>query len=169
MKTRHGTWIATRFATFALLGAFMASASAQYIWLDEKGVKQFSDMPPPPSIPASRILKQPGSSRPASDGAQQETPANTPSSAPQTLGERNADFRKRRQEAAEKEKKAAEEAKQTADRAKNCERAQDYVRSLESGERISYTDKNGERNFLTDEQRASEMRDARQTLQDCRK
>lgn len=148
----------------ALCALCLSSAAfAQYVWLDEKGTKQFSDMPPPPTVPSSRILKQPnGSPAPAQDST-----ATTPKPE-MTAAERNADFRKRKAEQAEKEKKAADEAKAAEEKAKNCERARDFQRSLESGERIARTDKNGERSFLTDEQRAQELREAKRVLADCR-
>ena len=34
--------------------------AAQYVWLNDKGVKQYSDMPPPAAVPNQRILKSPG-------------------------------------------------------------------------------------------------------------
>lgn len=135
---------------------------AQYVWVDEKGVKQYSDMPPPPSVPASRILKQPG----AASQPTEPSPTNTrqePSTA-----DKNVEFRKRKAEQAEKEKKAAEEARLAAEKSKNCERAREYQRALESGERISRTATNGERSFLTDEQRTQELNEARRIVQECR-
>lgn len=139
------------------------TAFAQYVWLDEKGIKQFSDMPPPASVPANRILKQPGRSAAAAP----DTNA-APAKTEMTTAEKNADFRKRKAEQAEKEKKASEEAKVAAEKTKNCERARDFQRTLESGERITRADKNGERSFLTDEQRAQEVRDTRRILEDCK-
>jgi tRNA nucleotidyltransferase (CCA-adding enzyme) len=136
-------------------------------------VKQYSDMPPPPSVPASRILKQgvDAPSRPSVD----EAPATATQAAsaevvkpPMTIAERNADFRKRHAEQAEKEKKAAEQARITAEKKKNCEHARDYQTTLTSGERIAHTDRNGERSFLTDEQRAQEMKDVNRVLQECK-
>lgn len=155
--------------TVALSAVFSSSiASAQYIWLDEKGTKQFSDMPPPPSVPPSRILKQPAG-RPAalSQDSGEAKPA-APMSTEPTIAEKNAEFRKRKAEQAEKEKKAAEEAQRAADNAKNCERARDYQRLLDSGERIARTDKNGERSFLSDEQRAQESQENKRKLADCK-
>ena len=35
-------------ASLALSLLCPGTAAAQYVWLDEKGTKQFSDMPPPP-------------------------------------------------------------------------------------------------------------------------
>src|SRR5438093_1425528 len=54
-------------------------AHAQYSWLDANGTRVFSDRPPPPGIPPSRILKAPH--RP--DAAPVDTvPAVMPSTAP---------------------------------------------------------------------------------------
>lgn len=47
-------------ALFVAAGAIALPAQAQYVWLDARGVRQFSDRPPPPSVPDSRILKGPG-------------------------------------------------------------------------------------------------------------
>ena len=46
-----------RYTIALLLYVLAAGASAQYIWLNEKGRKQFSDTPPPASVPKHRILK----------------------------------------------------------------------------------------------------------------
>lgn len=150
---------------------FASIASAQYVWVDEKGSKQFSDMPPPASVPKNRILKQPGSMlRPASqaDGEAAGSSDTAAAKAPLTLAEKNAEFQKRRAEQAEKEKKAAEEAKQAADKAKNCERARNYQRALESGQRLAKANANGEREFMSDEQRSQEIRESNRILAECR-
>lgn len=157
-------------AAAAAITAFTAAgtALAQYVWVDDKGVKQFSDMPPPASVPANRILKQPGgksSAAPETNGS--ATAAITPK--PElTTAEKNAEFRKRKTEQAEKEKKAEEEAKNSAEKSKNCDRARDYLRALESGERLTRTERNGDRAFLTDQQREQELKETRRTLQDCK-
>lgn len=44
-------------APLLLVGAGLAQA--QYSWIDEKGVREFSDRPPPPGTPAEKILKAP--------------------------------------------------------------------------------------------------------------
>ena len=82
----------------AALG-FATAAMAQYVWVDDKGVKQFSDMPPPASVLKNRILKQPAATHaaPSADkngpllvDAQAET-AKSP--APMTSAEKNTDFK----------------------------------------------------------------------------
>jgi hypothetical protein len=154
------------------------AAIAQYVWLDENGSKHYSDIPPPASIPNNRILKAPGTS-----SAMQTTPPDAPASVqtddqasaakaavktPKTIAEKNADFLKRKAEQTEKEKKAADEAKRLADKAKYCERAREYQRALDSGQRIAQTNKNGERVIMGDEQRAQELRETKQNLAECK-
>ena len=68
----------------------------------------------------------------------------------------------------EKDKKGADEAKRKADTAQNCERARSYAHSLESGQRMARTDKNGERVFLSDEERAGDLQNAKRLVADCR-
>jgi hypothetical protein len=165
-----------RIVAVLALSSLATAAMAQYVWLDEKGVKQYSDMPPPVSVPKSRILKGAGSmsqpparTEPApASGQNDNAGADTSKTAPTTTAEKNADFLKRRAEQAEKEKKDAQQAKLAADNAKNCERVRDYNRALESGERIARRDKNGERAFLSDEERAQEVRDSKRILAECR-
>jgi hypothetical protein len=164
----------------AALAALSLSAAAfgQYAWLDEKGAKQYSDMPPPASVPANRILKQPHSAAQAvlQTRAATEKTADSASAAsagndktPLTTAERNIEFQKRKAERAEQEKKAEEKRLAATEKVRNCERAGEYQRALESGERIARTDKNGERYFMTDEQRARELGETRRTILDCRR
>jgi hypothetical protein len=153
-----------------------ANASAQYVWINEKGVKQYSDMPPPASVPASKILKHAGGiPTSAPSGTQPEGAAGDNSDAvpekskqPLTTAEKNAEFQKRKMEQAEKEKKAAEQQQQAAEKSKNCERAQAYQRSLESGERLARADKNGERYYLSDQQRSQEAQENKRFLDTCK-
>lgn len=163
--------------TIALMLTCAASGSvlAQFVWIDANGTRQYSDRPPPASVPKNRILKEPGSQQRSSSPADAEaaTPAGVKDPAavvkgPQTTAEKNADFIKRKNEQAEKDKKAAEEARAASDKAKNCERAQAYSRSLQSGERIASTDKNGEKSYISDERRAQDLRDTQRALQECK-
>ena len=156
--------------------AMTAPASAQYIWLDKNNVKHYSDQPPPPSVPSSRILKAPrgapanltrgttaDESSPASNGA---SPA-AKTQQPMTTAEKNADFNRRRIEQAEKERKAAEEKQRADARAENCARAREYQRALQSGQRITRTGQDGQRAHLSDDERASESQKVDNMLRDC--
>lgn len=160
-----------KLAASLVLLAFASAAWAQYVWIDERGVKQFSDQPPPASIPKARILKQPGGSAIASTPADSAAPAGAGTAAaktPLSTAERNADFMKRRAEQAEKDKKAADEAQAAKDKAKNCENARKYQTALASGQRMASTDSNGERVYLSDDQRNREMQETSRVLADCK-
>lgn len=168
-------------ATAALVLLSLAtSALAQFVWLDEKGVKQYSDQPPPTSVPNKRILKAPGQSLPRNAGyAGSEDAAANPSTADAaggskpdakaapTVAEQNAAFQKRKAELAEKSKKAEQDAKLASNKAENCARARANQRALDSGARIGQTDANGERSYMNDEQRAQQQAQNRESLSDC--
>lgn len=154
-----------------LLAALLLApaAHAQHVWLDENGRKQYSDIPPPASIPPHRILKQPGlKSLPPTSVDTGEAKKAAESSAPASLAEREADFRKRRVEQAEKDKKAAEEARIAEENKKRCASARDYLQSLEAGERIARRNSKGERQFLSDEERKKETAEAKRMLDACK-
>jgi hypothetical protein len=159
----------------ALLGlAVSYSAFAQYVWLDDNGSKQYSDRPPPITVPQNRILKAPRGSAfapepaPSAASGAASAPARKDASAPQSIAEKNAEYEKQRPALAEKEKKEAAKEKLAADNSKNCDQARSYQRTLQSGERIARTDKNGERSYMADDQRAREAEDVRQVLAKCK-
>ncbi|MBV6319551.1 DUF4124 domain-containing protein [Duganella violaceipulchra] len=156
----------------ALLLAVSSLAMAQYIWIDDKGVKQLSDRPPPPSVPEQRILKAPGKT-PFNPNAEAEAPAAeaAPESAvkrPPTLAERNADFNKRKADAAAADKKAADEARQKADIAANCDAARKNQQALADGVRMSNYDSNGERGIMGDAERAEMAKKNQKVLAGCK-
>lgn len=84
-----------------------------------------------------------------------------------TTAEKNADFNKRKMEQAEKNKKAEEAKKLAEAKATNCERAKANQRSLSSGDRIARAGKNGEREYMGDEERARESQATQEALKDC--
>jgi uncharacterized protein DUF4124 len=123
----------------------------QYRWV-ENGRVRYGDVPPP-GVNATRLKgPTPPSSPPPAAAAK----------GPMTAAEKEADFRKRQQESAKEREKQDLAAQEAAGKRDNCERAQEYVRTIESGQRISRTDAKGERYFLDDAQRAQELNQARQ-------
>lgn len=150
--------------------AISAQALAQYLWIDDKGVKQLSDRPPPPNIPEKNILKAPG--KPLFNPnapAEEEAPA-TPApkaKAPPSVAERNADYNKRKAEATETAQKNADEAARKASEAANCESARNNQRALEQGVRMTTYDKNGDRVMMGDAERAEAVRNNQKVLANC--
>ena len=165
-----------RLLTATALAAFASLAHAQYMWIDEKGVKQLSDRGPPSSIPQKNILKAPYGMPTAAMLAQEKPAAaataapssNELASKPTSLADRNADFRKRAKEKEEREQKDAAAAAEKVGKAEDCERARSYKRSLDSGVRVSTTEKNGERGYMSDEQRAAELKKADKAVAACK-
>lgn len=160
-----------RLAGAAVLLSACALAQAQYVWIDAKGVRQFSDRPPPPDTPAAKILKAPGKPQldlSAPEAAAQPAADEPAKPAKPTLAERDADFRKRAQERAKAEAKAKAEAEHTLAQKENCTAARQYKAQIESGVRIAVTDEAGEKSFLTDEQRAQRLARVNKVLEACR-
>jgi type IV secretory pathway VirB10-like protein len=155
------------------LATLPALSHAQYMWLDEKGLKQLSDQPPPLSVPQNRILKQPRGQgvlpdavpAAAAEGAPEAPEAKV--KRPPTLADRNADFAKRKAESQAAEQKAAEESSRKSDLASNCAAARADKAALDSGSRIAQYDKDGQRSVLNDEQRAERSKRNQKILADC--
>jgi hypothetical protein len=148
-------------------------AHAQYSWIDGKGTRVFSDRPPPPNTPASRILKAPRGYQlpePASAAAPAASASNaaTDKPAPPTLAERDADFKKRASERAENERKALDEAERNAQQLENCKAARQMVAQVQSGMRMAQVNEKGEREVLGDAQRAQQLERAQRVLAGCR-
>ena len=174
-RPRAAAWLAG-----ALLLALCGQAAAQYMWIDDKGIKQLSDRPPPPSVPQKRILKAPGKDKlnaPADaageSGADGDKPAtaaaaDAPAAKPApTLGERNAAYNKRKAEAALAAQKTGEDDARKAEIAANCENARNNQRALDQGVRMSTYDKNGERGFMSEAERAESAKKNKQVLAQC--
>lgn len=138
---------------FALGFADGASAQ-QFRWIDKEGRVQYGDTPPP-GVKATR-LKPPPAGTPAPSAAAKKD-AEKPLSP-------EAAFRKRQQEQAEAEKKSAQASGDAATRRENCESAQAQVRQIQSGQRISTVNAQGERVFLEDAQIARELARAQQAV-----
>lgn len=160
----------------ALLFLAAQLAHAQYVWIDANGTRQYADRPPPPGTPPHKILKAPGRLAPAptpdagmdatQPGAAEAKPALP--KGPPSLAEREQDFRKRAQERAEQERKDAIEAERRRELAERCEAARDAQAQLASGIRIARFDQNGERSYMSDEERAAKAAQVNRVLKDCR-
>jgi hypothetical protein len=170
-NTRARLLAATAMLVFASL------AQAQYMWIDEKGIKQFSDRAPPPSIPLKNILKAPPGVASAATpvlvpsdqlvAAPAATPPARPKAAP-TVADRNADFNKRQKDKVDFELKEKNEREAKAARTEQCDGLRLSRRTFESGERIGVQDKNGGRSYMSDQQREIETAKIDQALAACK-
>jgi hypothetical protein len=145
-------------ATVSFAGSFCTTSFAQqFKWVDQNGRIQYGDTPPP-GAKATRLRPPPPGSPPpaAAKGA------------PLTAAEKDAAFRKRQQDA-EKDRQKDEVAAKDADaKRENCERSKEYLRMLEGGLRISRLNAQGERYYISDDERAAEVAQTRQNVsQSC--
>ena len=161
----------SRHALGALLLCAATAAHAQYVWIGPNGTRQYSDRPPPPGTPAAKILKSPG--RPALEPQAAATDAPTPDPAaatgqPPTLAEREAAYRERSKARAEQEQKSQEEAARRRRLAEHCAAARETQAQLDSGIRIAKIGPDGEKSYMTDEEKATRNERVRRALQECR-
>jgi hypothetical protein len=125
-------------------------------------------------VPAKRILKAPGAAlQEAADAEAAASASASAAAAPApkaqpTTAERNADFRKRKADEAEKEQKSADAAKRQADIDSNCANLRQSKQMLESGRRIGTTEKSGEPGYMGDEERAQQSKKVKIALADCK-
>lgn len=154
-------------ATSAGLLLIAAAAQAQYVWVDAKGVKQFSDRAPPPEVPVKNILKSPSPVKPSLEpvdavdtakAAKAQVKADEPS-----LADREAEYRKRMTAKAEADKEAAEKAAIQAQRAVACNAARAARAQLDNGRRLRGPDGS----FLGDAERAQQAARTDAILRDC--
>jgi len=142
-------------ATLAVLALLATGTQAQVLcWTTKDGKRQCGDTPPPgvkvttmgaPTAPAAPAV-------PAKKGAAAK-------------GDPEQEFRKRQIEAEKAREKEQQAQEQAEAKQQNCERAREAVRVLETGQRISRVDKDGERYYLDEQQTAQETERARQAVQ----
>ncbi|HWH48908.1 MAG TPA: DUF4124 domain-containing protein [Burkholderiales bacterium] len=146
----------------ALAGGYLLAMPAfgeTYKWTDAEGKVHYSDQPPPPNVKKSVTVKPPASAAPA---AAPET-GGSPAAAPKSTAEQDAEFNRRRTEAAEREaaeKKAAETA---AEKKTNCALAKAELARVQSGGRIARVNENGEPVYLNDSEIGQETARAKKT------
>jgi hypothetical protein len=140
-----------------MMGLAAAVAAQTYKWVDKDGKVRYGDQPPP-GVKATPLKPPP--------------PApNAPSAAAAKKGGEKplspeAAFQKRQQEQREAEQKAAKAGTEDETKRTNCQQSQAALRGVESGQRITTTDVNGERVYLTDEQRDQEAVRLRQAVKE---
>jgi uncharacterized phage protein gp47/JayE len=131
------------------MAACAASAQQMYKWVDEKGVTHFSETPPPDGNKgATKIEVKPGGSeKPGADNWRQ----------------RDLESRQRRaKEGVEEESaKRAEESQ----RAGRCSEAQRQVDGFTNNVRVYHLDEKGQRVYLDEKQRETELARWRQDVE----
>ena len=143
-------------STFFVCIAFVATCSAQWLWLDQDGRKVFSDRAPGAEVPAQNILKQPRTTAPSNlDAPTAEPPAKELKPTDKDAALLN---KKKAAESEEEAQRKAQAEKIAAAKVENCEQARRSLNTLQSGIRLSVASADGERVVLDDAARAAEVR-----------
>lgn len=139
---------------FILLLCSTNAFPASYKWVDENNHTHYSEQPPP-NIKAKVLTSVSGGSNAATS-----SPAD-----PKTLAERAAELDKAKLAKKDNAEKIAQ--KQAYDNAlkANCDNAKRNLTSLQDGIRLVEIDANGERSYMTDDQRQQKMAKAQQDIQ----
>lgn len=138
----------------------LAAHAQVYKWIDENGKVRYGDTPPPKA--KAKVIATPSARSPS--GAANTAKPKDARKGPLTPAERDLEFRRRAKEAQTADAKAEKERQDKEARRVNCENSQQTLRTLESGQRISRTDANGERYYLDEAQLAQEAARARESV-----
>lgn len=168
---------------FSAATLFICTASlAQYQWIDANGRKVFSDQPPPASVPAKKIVQQPGKTTPAvvltdadtANSAKTDTapalasPAAPVAAKPKAVDKELEAKKKQADDELAAIKKTELEA-QTKAKVENCARAKSAQASLSSGYRINQINAKGEREVMDDATKAAELKRMKSIIaEDCK-
>ncbi len=138
---------------------FSANASSALIkWVDAEGRVHYSDGPPPPDA-KTKVLRTIAEPKPQGESAASGTPA-----APKSMAEREADLKKAQQAKKEAADKAAK-AQADADAKKSyCDSLRQNMRTLQEGMRTMEVDAQGNRSYLSDEERQQRIDKAQQDI-----
>jgi hypothetical protein len=136
-------------ATLAALTLLLASAApadagaALYKWTDAQGRVVYSDQPPVTGNVKTEQMR--GAPPPANPNAAKE------------LAQREAEFKKRQDEAAKAEAKASKDRVSSAEHAENCAQMRAELKQLTESQLAMYRyNANGEREVMDDDARAKE-------------
>ncbi|WP_459204699.1 DUF4124 domain-containing protein [Ralstonia pseudosolanacearum] len=150
-------------ATAALI-ALACPVHAQWAWQwrDEKGQMVYSDVAPPPSIPPSRIIRNPNGQMTTAHEAL-PTPASgvkaadpkAPAKPGQAAPDPDAELRKRLADRAKREQEDSQKAEQAQRRQADCERLRNETTYLQGGRRYATPQADGTLSYMDDAQRAA--------------
>ena len=132
------------------LAASTAAFGQLYKWVDKDGKVTYSDQPPP-----------------AQQSKQLNLNTGVASPPPRSAIERDKEIEKGRVEAREKAKVASEKERKSEIDQQNCKAARAYLKTVESGVRVSTMDDKGEQVILDDEQIAAERVKAQKAVDEA--
>ncbi len=144
--------------------AAMPAAAETYKWTDADGKVHYSDQPPPANARDQKTItprKQSSTPGAAPAAADKGSPAATDKGAPpakaKTYVEQEAEFKKRQVEAAERDAAEKKKADEAAEKKRDCDQVRTQLAGLQAGGRITQTNAQGERDYMSDAQIGQEI------------
>lgn len=149
----------------------------QYQWKDESGRMVYSDRPPPVGTPASNVVRAPvafgaqsAARAPRAEPKSGQSPNNKGNIAqagkPASSADRELEARKKALEKTDADKRKAEEGPSQEEIQKSCEHNKLVVKGLETNGRITKMNDNGEREFLSDDEIAHRLAEAKNSVEE---
>ncbi|HQZ02174.1 MAG TPA: DUF4124 domain-containing protein [Thauera sp.] len=156
-----------RSAAFLLALMLALPAAAQiYSWKDKDGRIHYADVPPSSGEIKTLRGAPPPRHVPAADESADQSDATAEKT--ETPADPEAAFRQRRAAEAEAAAKAAAAQARDAERQRFCVQARGQLAALKSGQRVARMREDGEREFLDDGARATEIDRLQQQIeQNC--
>jgi len=155
------------FSSVLALACGLAQAQA-YRWVDKDGKVRYGDFPPA-GVKATPMKAPPGpAAAPQSASNEGKDAAKDAKKGPLTPAEQEQAYRERQAKAKQAQEKADKAAALAEQKRQNCTSAQESLRSLQAGTRISTINAQGETVFLDDTARAGRIEQARKAVaQNC--
>lgn len=149
-----------------------AAAQSQWQWRDTNGRMVYSDVPPPPSVPARSLVKVPdrfaGQFRPVTEPDTQPAPqAKAPGVAAVAAGpapDAEAAFRQRREAQRKVEMEEAAQLQAGLERQSRCASLRHYAEALQQGRRTAVAGPDGSLQPMDAAQREAELSKANADL-----
>jgi hypothetical protein len=155
MMTFTHKWILTTLALIPFAVGQMSHATPFYKWVDEQGATHYTQTPPPQKVVKKVVV----SAHIPADSANTIKNLNTLT---KTDVKENDDAEK----AADKAKSTATaEAERRAKNAPQCQQLRASLTQLQSGKRLHESDAKGERSYVTEAQKATQIQQANTQIQ----
>jgi len=165
--------ISTCFLSAVLALACGLAQAQAYRWVDKDGKVRYGDFPPAgvkatpmkaPAAGAAPSAPAAASAPAAKDGAAKAGAAKDAKKGPMTAAEQEKDYRERQAKAKEAQAKSDKDQALADQMRQNCNAAQESLRSLQAGTRISSINAQGETVVLDDSQRAARVEQAKKAV-----
>lgn len=150
------------FVAIAVLLATATVAAQVYKWVDKDGQVQYTDTPPPPGaakVEPKKIANASASTSAATTAAPTATgkPGDTAKTSKDKAKDSAKEVEKRRKEEIEKNLKDDDIARVAKANQERCKGATAALLEFESGRPINRIKENGEREFVSDDERAASI------------